>query len=183
MFLKGRHLVLLLSHLDFPQGTVPESSLFVIYINALPSRISSSDQLFADDCQLYKVIRNQKNAESLQTDLDHLQEWERDWRMVFNPDECKHIQITNKRNVMKTSFNIHGQTLIETSKAKYLVVTKNSKLPWNYDVPNGSRFISILFHLKYNQLSISQSRSSSQKTYISKILVWSQIVYFEISAV
>ena len=111
-------------------------------------------------------LHETRRIQSLQTDLDHLQEWERDWRMVFNPDGCNHIQITNKRNVMKTSFNIHGQTLIETSKAKYLVVTIDSKLPWNYDVPNGSRFISILFHLKYNQLSISQSRSSSKKKLI-----------------
>ena len=51
--------------------------------------------------------------------------------MVFNPDKCEHIQITNKRNVIPTSYSIHGQTLKETSKAKYLGVTIDSKLSWN----------------------------------------------------
>ena len=51
--------------------------------------------------------------------------------MVFDPDECEHIQNTNKRNVIQTSFNIHGQTLKEISKAKYLGVTTYSKLFWN----------------------------------------------------
>ena len=49
--------------------------------------------------------------------------------MVFNPDMCEH---TNKRNVIQTSYYIHGQTLKETSKAKYLEeVTIDSNLSWN----------------------------------------------------
>ena len=39
--------------------------------------------------------------------------------------------MTDKRNVIQTSYNIHGQTLIETSKPKYLGVTIASKLSWN----------------------------------------------------
>ena len=51
--------------------------------------------------------------------------------MVFNPDKCKHIRITNKQKVIQTSYNIHGQTLNETSKAKYLGVTIDNTLSWN----------------------------------------------------
>ena len=43
--------------------------------------------------------------------------------MVFNRDECEHIRITNKRNVIQTLYNIHGWILKENSKAKYLEVT------------------------------------------------------------
>ena len=71
-----------------PQGTVLGPRLFLIYINDLPSRVSSTARLFADDCLLYRVISNQEDAASLQEDLDHLQEWERDWQMNFNPDKC-----------------------------------------------------------------------------------------------
>ena len=39
--------------------------------------------------------------------------------MVFSPDKCEHIRITKNRKVKQTSYNIHGQTLNETSKAKY----------------------------------------------------------------
>ena len=78
-----------------PQGTVLGPLLFLIYINDLPSRVSSTAQLFADDCLLYGVISNKEDAASLQEDLDHLQEWERDWQMNFNPNKCEHIRITN----------------------------------------------------------------------------------------
>ena len=50
------------------------------YIN---SRVSSTAWLFADDCLLYRVISNQEDAASLQEDLDHLQEWEREFSLGF----------------------------------------------------------------------------------------------------
>ena len=51
--------------------------------------------------------------------------------MVFKPDKCEDIRISNKRNVIQTSYNIHGQTLKENTKAKYLGVTTDSLLSWN----------------------------------------------------
>ena len=41
---------------------------------------------------------------------------------------AKHV---NKQNVIQTSYNIHGQTLKETSEAKYIGVIIDSKLSWN----------------------------------------------------
>ena len=128
----GRHHLKLLSHPEFhcgPQGTVLGPLLFLVYINDLPSRVSSSIHLFADDWLLYRVIEDQQDAASLQTDLNHLQEWEREWQMVFDPDKCEHIRITNKRKVIRTSYNIHGQTLNETSKAMYLGVIQTILCP------------------------------------------------------
>ena len=114
-----------------PQGIVLGPVLFLVYINNLPSRVASSVRLFTDDCLLYRVIRDQQDTASLQTVLNHLQEREREWQMVFNPDKCEHIRITNNRKVIQTSYNIHGQTLNETSKAKYLGVTIDNTLSRN----------------------------------------------------
>ena len=119
-----------------PQGTVLGPLLFLVYINDLPSRATSSERLFADDCLLYRVINGHRDTERLWADLNQLQEWEKGWQMLFNPDKCEHIRITNKRNIFKTSYNIHGHTslrchtLKETSQAKYLGVTIDNKLSW-----------------------------------------------------
>ena len=80
---------------------------------------------------LYRVISSQDDAESLQEDLDRLQEWERDWQMAFNPDKCEHIRITNKKKIVQSTYMIHGQVLKETTKANYLGVTIDKTLSWN----------------------------------------------------
>ena len=57
-----------------PQGTVLGPLLFLAYINDLPSKINAMARLFADDCLLYRNIRTDEDAESLQDDLNKLQE-------------------------------------------------------------------------------------------------------------
>jgi hypothetical protein len=114
-----------------PQGTVLGPLLFLVYINDLPGRVSSTARLFADDCLLYRTISSEEDSIALQQDLDRLQEWEQDWLMMFNPDKCEMIRITNKRKVITWSYAIHGQTLKQTNKAKYLGVTLDNTLSWN----------------------------------------------------
>ena len=43
--------------------------LFMVYINDLPDGIQSIVRLFADDCIIYREIRNDLDAEILQGDL------------------------------------------------------------------------------------------------------------------
>ena len=56
--------------------------------------------------------------------------------MLFNPDKCEHIRITNKRNSIQTSYNIHNHsiTLKQTTQNKYLGVTVDNKLSLNSHV-------------------------------------------------
>ena len=52
-----------------PQGTVFDPPLFLIQINDLPSVVSSKERLFADDCLIYRNIKNKQDQITLQKDL------------------------------------------------------------------------------------------------------------------
>lgn len=113
-----------------PQGTVLGPLLFLVYINDLPDGLSATPRLFADDCLLYRIIESTNDAQSLQHDLDILQEWERKWSMEFNSDKCEVLRITKKRSGIVYPYRIHGNPLRVVSSAKYLGVRIHGKLLW-----------------------------------------------------
>jgi len=79
-----------------PQGTVLSPFLILVYINDLPSTVCSTVWMFADDCLLYRTIKTVHDTNTLQSDLDSLQQWEKDWLTEFNPSKCEVITFTGK---------------------------------------------------------------------------------------
>ena len=63
-----------------PQGTVLGPLMFILYINDISADTSSSIRLFADDCVLYRVVSNTRDAEMLQGDLSQLCGWADTWQ-------------------------------------------------------------------------------------------------------
>ena len=116
-----------------PQGSVLSPLLFLIYINDLPDYIqnNSTVKLFADDTIIYHPITNQQDTNALQEDLDALQRWESDWLMHFHPQKCQTMHITNKRNIIQSTYTIHNHNLQSTNTAKYLGIHIDSTLKWN----------------------------------------------------
>ena len=63
-----------------PQGTVLGPLMFLLYINDINEHISSSQiRLFADDCLLYREVRNENDVKKLQDDLTYLEQWAKVW--------------------------------------------------------------------------------------------------------
>ncbi|KAI8490996.1 hypothetical protein Bbelb_314150 [Branchiostoma belcheri] len=96
-----------------PQGTVIGPSLFIVYINDLPQRISSPSRLFADDTAVYRLITSPKDPPKLQEDLNKLEDWGRELDMSFHPDKCYQLPLTRARKppIANPSYTLHGHTL------------------------------------------------------------------------
>ena len=114
-----------------PQGSVLGPLLFLLYINDMPSRVTSTTRLFADDSLLYCKIKTVEDTRTLQEDLRKLEQWESDWQMQFNPGKCEVIRISRRKNLIQATYQIHQQDLSVVENGRYLGVTLNNKLSWN----------------------------------------------------
>ena len=109
-----------------PQGTVLCLILFLLHINDLPSVISSKVRLFADDCLVYREIKNRQDQIALQKDLNLLE----NWGMRFNAAKCNIMRMSRKQTPISTQYELSGQVLEEVKDAKYLGVTVSDDLEW-----------------------------------------------------
>ncbi|KAK4314500.1 hypothetical protein Pmani_014205 [Petrolisthes manimaculis] len=109
-----------------PQGSVLGPILFVIYINDLVANLESAASLFADDAKIYKTIRTEADVETLQRDMERLNEWSRKWLLTFNASKCKimHISHDNQGN----DYQLGGVTLQKSSTENDLGITISSDL-------------------------------------------------------
>ena len=134
-----------------PQGTVLGPLLFLAFINDLPDVVKTSDaRLFADDCLLYRHIRNDKDSVDLQTDLTALEDWETKWQMRFHPEKCTVIRVcTNKSLRKNTSYKLHDHVLDVVDCNKYLGVNISEDLNWkkhvDFTAANASRTLGFLW--------------------------------------
>ena len=114
-----------------PQGTVLGPLLFLLFINDLPESTESDARLFADDCLLFRPIRNNRDTQILQNDLNSLEEWENRWQMAFHPEKCVVIRVSNKRKPINARYTIHEHMLQEVDSSKYLGVTISKDIRWD----------------------------------------------------
>jgi len=103
-----------------PQGSVLGPVLFLIFINDLDSGIVNWILKFADDTKIYSCLREAKDCDMLQDDLDLLYAWSNEWQMQFNVDKCKVMHIGKKNPFY--SYKMNGAKLEEVTVEKDLGV-------------------------------------------------------------
>lgn len=158
-----------------PQGSVLGPLLFLIYINDLPSTITSSIRLFADDCVLYRTISSDSDLSTLQSDLNKVCNWCVTWQMRLNINKCKTMRISRRFNPTEIfMYKIEGRHLEATKSYKYLGVHITHNLSWethvNYIVNNANR---TLGYLRRN----FSSAPSDLKSVLYKTLIRPKLEY------
>ena len=114
-----------------PQGTVLGPLLFLCFINDLPDTVSSQVRLFADDCVLYRLIKNHNDHLKLQEDLQNLEKWADTWGMEFNAKKCHILSVKNKTSFF---YQLCGEILKNVSSTTYLGLNISNDLKWSTHV-------------------------------------------------
>lgn len=117
-----------------PQGSVLGPLLFLIYINDLCKNIKSKVRLFADDCIIYKIIRDIRDTEIIQSDLDKIVSWATLNGMKINDTKSKSITFCRKKQEIRLNYKIGGATVPQEDCCKYLGVYLKSNLTWDSQI-------------------------------------------------
>ena len=136
MFLTKRHMKVVVDGVSsepvsvdsgVPQGTVLGPLLFLCHINDLPEAVKSQVRLFADDCLLYRSVKNQSDYITLQNDLQKLEEWGNTWGMRFNASKCYIMSINTKTPYF---YQLSNQVLKIVNQNPYLGVLLSDDMKW-----------------------------------------------------
>ena len=117
-----------------PQGSVLGPILFLVFINDLPLQVTSKTRLFADDCIIYREVKDEQDCVTLQGDLDRLAKWEKRWGMQFHPEKCNILRIHRKRHPSIYNYQLKGHKLNSETTTKYLGINISQNLSWNTHV-------------------------------------------------
>ena len=154
--LNGVYSDYLLIESGVPQGSVLGPLLFLIYINDLGVGIKSNVNFFADDTMLYNIVNlPSESAVALNHDLEIIQRWTYQWKMVFNPDPTKQANEVifsckkNKPHHPALFFNGSYVTRVSTHKHLGLVLQNNLSFEKHLEeiMRKANRVIGMLRHL------------------------------------
>jgi len=88
----GKYLVLFLKQVVYSTPRICVGPLlFVMFVNDIPSIVSSPTFLFADDIKIFHFVKSSDDHTALQNDLNSLNGWSVRWQLKFNISKFKHM--------------------------------------------------------------------------------------------
>ena len=122
-----------------PEGGLISPLLFACFVNDLPGAIQTDTLMFADDVKLYRRVDSEADVHSMQTQLDSLCEWSDRWKLNLNPDKCKVLTLTLRRNPVIGAYAIRGVVLERVHVMRDLGVLLDQRLTFGEHVEHTVR--------------------------------------------
>ena len=99
--------------------------------------------------------------------------------MLFNPDKCEVLRITNKKKPIQSTYNIHGVNLKRVETAKYLGLNINCHLSWNTHIDRVTKKAnSTRAFLQRNLRGCPTNiKAQSYKTFVRPTLEYASVVW------
>jgi len=111
-----------------PQGSVLGPLLFLVYINDLDVGISNWILKFADDTKIFSQIRDDKDRERLQEDLQKLCQWSEEWKMLFNVSKCKVMHVGRQQEQNSYFMNKQQLKCVDMEKDLGVIISNDLKV-------------------------------------------------------
>ena len=106
-------------------------SVFILYMNDLPSRLSVDTCMYADDSILYLAYENSVQAEyELNRSIEYLTNWARIWKVTFNPNKTTTVNFSRKVEPTQLFIQMEGTPIELQVDHKHLGVVLQSNAKW-----------------------------------------------------
>lgn len=119
-----------------PQGSALGPLLFLLYINDLPTAVTSSSiHLFADDTTIYFSHSDPEIIQrSLQHDIDKVNNWFKANKLTINTNKTKSMLINHNHNPLSINLSINNENIKQASSHKLLGLYIDQNLKWDVHI-------------------------------------------------
>ena len=163
-----------------PQGSVLGPLLFLIYINDIVNVVQNNIRLFADDTALFITVDNpEEAAQSMNNDLNKIQEWADKWLVSFNAQKTKAITVSNRNTIDHPPLYFNNILIEEVQNHKHLGIIINKNLNWHnhveYITTKALKRLDVLYRCRYKL--DRKSLEVLYFTYIRPLLEYGDVLF------
>ena len=109
-------------------GSVLEPIKFLTYVNYLTKEVSSYISLIVDFVKLLSKIRNHKDCEELQNDINKIYEQSKTWEMEFNAKKCHVLEMGKSAIRPSWTYNLGENIKLIAKEEKDLLALMQENL-------------------------------------------------------
>ena len=162
-----------------PQGSGIAPLLHNIYTADMPpTTFNVSRALYADDTAIYTTSTQPTIiVNRLQDEINRLEDWFTQSRIVVNPDKSAAVLFTRKRHTSSDTIRLNNSAIPWTNSIKYLGIILDRSLTWQPHITHAIQKANICTRYLYPLLNRRSAMSIELKVRLYKSIIRPAITY------